>query len=217
MQEDIFKNILATTASASNILQFFTGILVCQKIVRNKSTGDLSPLPFVSGYLSTGVWLRYGFLIQDSSVILVNTIGLSLFLGYVITFGIYSLKKTTLFRQFLGSLIVLISTLIYIQHSESIEIARKHLGLICTIVTVGFFAAPLVSILHVFKVRSTESLPFPIILSTFFVSIQWFFYGVLLGDPYIQIPNLLGFVIASFQLILYCVFANAKGYSSELI
>ena len=66
------------------------------KIARNKSTGDISPFPFISGCLSTSLWLRYGFYIDDSSIILVNTIGASLFFAYVVTFFIYSIKKVGL-------------------------------------------------------------------------------------------------------------------------
>lgn len=70
--------------------------LTCQKIVQNKSTGDISPFPFVSGCLATSLWLRYGFLIQDSSIILVNTVGSTLFFAYVITFYLYSINKVSL-------------------------------------------------------------------------------------------------------------------------
>lgn len=111
MNETDFKNLLATTASICTILQFLTGTLVelvilisviishiffrfiCQKIVQNKSVGEASSFPFVSGCLSTSLWLRYGFLIGDSSLILVNTVGATLFFAYVVTFYLYSIKK----------------------------------------------------------------------------------------------------------------------------
>ncbi|KAK9873349.1 hypothetical protein WA026_022154 [Henosepilachna vigintioctopunctata] len=218
MYEDALKNFLGVTASVSTILQFLTGVLVCQKIVINKSTGDQSALPFISGCLSTSLWLRYGFFIKDTSVILVNTVGAALFLGYVITFLVYSLRRSVIFRQFTGCAIFLFCTLIYVQNADTPLIAQRHLGLISTVVTVFFFATPLVSLMHVFKVRSTESLPFPIILSSFLVSAQWFVYGILLGDPFMQIPNFLGCVLTGFQLSLfYCFSPKSKGYSSELI
>lgn len=70
--------------------------LICQKIVKKGSTGDISPLPFVCGCLSTSLWLRYGFLIRDTSFILVNTIGATLFFSYVCVFFLYSIKKVRL-------------------------------------------------------------------------------------------------------------------------
>lgn len=67
--------------------------LTCQKIVHNKSTGEISSFPFVSGCLSTALWLQYGLLIEDTSMILVNTIGVVLFMSYVVVFFLYNVKK----------------------------------------------------------------------------------------------------------------------------
>lgn len=95
-------------------------------------------------------------------------------------------------RQVFGCAMLLTSILIYTQNVTSPQVAQKHLGLICTLMTILFFGAPLVSLMHVLKVRSTETLPFPIIFSSFLVSAQWMVYGVLLEDPFVQV---------SFQLI----------------
>lgn len=40
---------------------------------------------------------------------------------------------------------------------------------------------------HVLRVKSAESLPFPLILMTFIVTLQWALYGVILKDPIIQV------------------------------
>ncbi|CAH1110595.1 unnamed protein product [Psylliodes chrysocephalus] len=215
MNESDFKSILATTASVCTILQFLTGTLTCQKIVQNKSTGDISPFPFVSGCLATSLWLRYGFLIQDSSIILVNTVGSTLFFAYVITFYLYSINKTTVVRQFTGCIFILIIILIHVHNGEDPTKVRTHLGLICSGVTILFFAAPLASLLHVIKVKSTESLPYHLIFSSFIVSLQWLIYGFVLKDTFIQIPNFIGSILSGFQLSLFLIYPNkAKSFSN---
>lgn len=60
-------------------------------------------------------------------------------------------------------------------------------GLLCCFVTVIFFAAPLTMLLHVIKIKNVESLPFPLILSNFFVSLEWFVYGCLINDAFLQV------------------------------
>lgn len=75
---------------------FFYFRLICQKFVQKGSTGDVSGFPFVCGFLSCSLWLRYGFLIHENSIILVNTIGATLHLAYVVTFYAYSIKKVWL-------------------------------------------------------------------------------------------------------------------------
>ncbi|XP_074036243.1 sugar transporter SWEET1 [Leptinotarsa decemlineata] len=215
MSDADFKNILATTASICTILQFLTGTLTCQKFVQNKSTGDISSFPFVSGCISTSLWLRYGFLIQDGSLILVNTVGATLFFAYVVTFYIYSIKKTMVIRQFSICLLFLLIVLVYIHNSKHPENARSHLGLICSGVTIVFFAAPFATLMHVIRVKNTDSLPYHLIFATFIVSLQWMMYGFILNDRFIQIPNLLGCILSGIQLSLFMIYPkNSKIYSN---
>nr|XP_050847251.1 sugar transporter SWEET1 isoform X2 [Vespula vulgaris] len=69
------KDILATSASICTILQFLAGVLVCRKYIKNGTTGDSSSLAFITCYMSCSLWLRYGLLIGDSFVVLVNIFG----------------------------------------------------------------------------------------------------------------------------------------------
>lgn len=84
-------------------------------------------------------------------------------------------------------MLLLTTALLYCQYEENRQQAMRHLGLLCCFVTLMFFASPLATIRNVFNARSTDSLPFPIIFATFIVCIQWLFYGILLGDKFIQV------------------------------
>ncbi|XP_021927441.1 sugar transporter SWEET1, partial [Zootermopsis nevadensis] len=191
-----FKDVIATSASFCTILQFFTGILVCQKYVRNGTTGDSSPFPFVSGFLSSCIWLRYGFLLQDPSLIIVNTIGTSLQLAYVVTFYFYTIAKSVVVKQMLGVTAVLLALLSYTQYETDLNQAKTLVGFVASLMTVLFFAAPLTMLAHVLSVKSVDSLPLPLIMATFVCCLQWLIYGYLLEDPFIQVPNILGTLIS---------------------
>ncbi|KDR15497.1 RAG1-activating protein 1-like protein [Zootermopsis nevadensis] len=182
-----FKDVIATSASFCTILQFFTGILVCQKYVRNGTTGDSSPFPFVSGFLSSCIWLRYGFLLQDPSLIIVNTIGTSLQLAYVVTFYFYTIAKSVVVKQMLGVTAVLLALLSYTQYETDLNQAKTLVGFVASLMTVLFFAAPLTMLAHVLSVKSVDSLPLPLIMATFVCCLQWLIYGYLLEDPFIQV------------------------------
>lgn len=75
-------------------------------------------------------------------------------------------------------------------------------GLLCCFVTVIFFAAPLTMLLHVIKIKNAESLPFPLIVSNFFVSLEWFVYGCLIKDPFLQVIDFVK-TIATRIMVLY--------------
>lgn len=106
-------------------------------------------------------------------------------------------------RQFTMILLVLVCAIIYSQYEVDVEQAKAHMGVLCCLVTIMFFAAPLASLMHVMKVKSAESLPYPIILSTFVVSLLWFLYGVIINDKFVQVPNFLGCILCGFQLSLF--------------
>lgn len=95
--------------------------------------------------------------------------------------------QTLIIRQFVGCLIFLLCVLLYIHNTEDPVLAKSHLGLACCSVTILFFAAPLASLVHVVRVKSTDSLPYQLIFATFIVSLQWFIYGIVLKDRFIQV------------------------------
>jgi solute carrier family 50 protein (sugar transporter) len=88
-----------------------------------------------------------------------------------------------------------------------------HFQIGCSL-SVGFFAAPLVSLSHVIRTRSTDVLPFAMILSNFLAGALWSIYGILIDDNFVKIPNFLGFAISSFQLMLYAYFPSPLQTSS---
>lgn len=203
-----FKDIIATSASVCTILQFFTGILVCQKYVQNGTTGDSSPFPFVSGFLSSCIWLRYGFLLQDPSLIIVNTIGASLQLAYVVTFYFYTITKSVVVKQMLAVTAGVMVLLCYTQYETDMDRTKTHVGFVASLVTILFFAAPLTMLAHVLDKKSVDSLPLPLIMATFVCCLQWLIYGYILGDPFIQIPNVLGTIISGFELTLFLIYPS---------
>ncbi|KAB0794543.1 hypothetical protein PPYR_11382 [Photinus pyralis] len=210
MNREDLRNILAFTASITTIFQSLAGTLVCLKIVQKKSTGDLSGLPFISGFLAASSWLGYGFLIGDPTLIFVNTVGTALNFSYASLFCFFSIKKTVVLRQFVGSVFGIITLLLYLVNGFSTEISIKYVGFLSCALTIMFFAAPLTSLMYIIRVKSADSLPFPIILMTFIVTIQWFFYGALLHDYFIQIPNILGCLLSGFQLFLFWIYSKSS-------
>ncbi|XP_023245484.1 sugar transporter SWEET1-like [Copidosoma floridanum] len=213
----VFKDILAVTASICTILQFLSGILVCKKFAKNKSTGDASGLAFVTCFLSCSLWMLYGILINDKSIIIVNTFGSSLQFFYSFTFYIYTVKKNVIVKQILLALTFISFMYLYWLLEEDVSKVIRHVGLISCVFTILFFASPLINLAHVLRVRSADSLPFPVIVASFITSCQWFFYGCLINDYFIQAPNFLGCILSGFQLILFIVFPTKRSDKEQLI
>ncbi|XP_038121440.1 sugar transporter SWEET1 isoform X1 [Culex quinquefasciatus] len=224
-----FQDVLGTSATISTVLQFLTGSVICHRYIRKKSTGETSGFPFVSGFLSyvcigflkkcfikslkCFLWLKYGMLTQEHVVIFVNIIGSVLFFSYVLVYFTFSINKRIVIRQFLGACVFIMLCTIYTTYESNKEKAVNVSGLVCCCVGVLFFASPFTKLAHVIHTKNTESLPFPIIIASFIVSLQWFIYGLLIGDKFIQVPNLLGCLLSAIQLMLYVIYPSRSTYS----
>ena len=83
-------------------------------------------------------------------------------------------------------------------------------GLLSCCMSVLYCAAPLASVVTVIRTRSTESLPFYLILATMAMTASWTLYGFIIEDTFVILPNLLGCLIASGQLLLFIVYNSSN-------
>lgn len=214
MVSSSLETILETSAVITTILQYLSGVIVCRKYINKKSTGDSSGFPFICGFLSCSLWLRYGTLTEETIVVTVNIIGLALMFLYSAIYYVFTVNKRSYVRQFALALFTLITIVTYTKYEVSHEEAIQLMGYACCIVTVFFFAAPLIMLFHVVRVKNSESLPFPLIAMSFFVTVQWLIYGVIIKDAFIQIPNFLGCLLSLVQLSLFVCYPP-KNYSGQ--
>ncbi len=91
---------------------------------------------------------------------------------------------------------------------QSREDPKTLAGTLACISSLVFCGSPLASVSDVIKTKSTEKLPFLLILSSFLVTIMWFLYGFALNDAFIQVPNAIGALISGVQLYLFVIYPN---------
>jgi len=205
-----YQNFISVTATISTIIQAMTGIMICVGIRKKGTTGDISGFPFLAGVLGCVLWLRYGLLIQDVTMILVNVICFLFQFSYSVIYYGFALPKRPFQKQIAAVFSMISLTMLYISMELDLEIAKFRLGLICCTTTIIFCASPLASLGDVLRTRSTESLPFPLILATAIVAGQWFLYGLTIHDPFVMVPNFVGCLISSFQLALFGFFPSSN-------
>ncbi|XP_026495170.1 sugar transporter SWEET1 [Vanessa tameamea] len=202
------KDLVSSLAVITTILQFLSGSLVCKQYVVNGTTSESSPLPFICGFISSGLWLLYGLTKQDNKIILVNSFGIVLTVSYVLVFYIYTIKKTSVLRQFLLSITIYVFTIGYMSVEEDNEVLLSRLGLSACSLTLLTIAAPMIKLFYVIRTKCTDCLPFPMIFMSLIVSSLWFVYGVIEEDIYLSVPNFIGVVLALAQLSLFVIFPS---------
>lgn len=92
----------------------------------------------------------------------------------------------------------------------AVDTIKYYVGLICCSASIIFCATPLVSLRDVFRMKSTETLPFPLILMMFFMGGLWTLYGLIIKDAFVAVPNAIGCSLATFQLSLFAVFPHVS-------
>lgn len=77
----------------------------------------------------------------------------------------------------------------------------------CT-VSGTFFLASCWMVKAVFDTKSSDMLPLPLVLSSFIVSVQWYLFGYVNNDNFIQVPNFFWSILAGVQLALIYVYPS---------
>ncbi|XP_054716292.1 sugar transporter SWEET1-like isoform X1 [Uloborus diversus] len=206
------KNLVGQAATVCTIAVFLSGTEICRKIYAKKSTNDISALPIVCGLVSCSLWLRYGILISDSALMIVNATGVTLQSLYTLWYARFASNKGIFYRQVFFAVFV-IGLLYYLTtYTVLQENARSISGIAACSAGVLFMGSPLAAVAHILRTKNTDSLPLAMIVTTFVMATLWFYYGILTDDKFVQIPNFLGALLALSQLCLFAIFPKKKPY-----
>ncbi|CAI0547724.1 unnamed protein product [Linum tenue] len=90
-------------------------------------------------------------------------------------------------------------------------------GWICAAFNIAVFASPLSVVRNVIKTKSVEYMPFSLSVFLTLCATAWFFYGLLVNDYYIALPNVLGFLFGVAQMVLYFVYKDSASSKRRVV
>jgi len=199
---------LSTSGPACFLFLQLSGVRTVQQILKDKTTGQLSLLPFASLFTNCVIWSWYGYLLGDNTVMLPNVSGMVCGAIYTAVFLRYA--ATSQIPLLAGSAVIA-SGVTYAALTVPAQTVLPYIGYLGDVLAVIMMASPLATIGTVLKDKSTRSMPFATSVATFFNAACWTGYGVLvMGDPLIYVPNMLGFAAASLQMALFARFGVGK-------
>ncbi|XP_064648562.1 sugar transporter SWEET1-like [Lineus longissimus] len=194
---------VATLATLCSILQLSIGITICKQIVQKGSSSDVQFFPFLAMFSSCSVWLKYGFLKEDTALIVVNIFGMCLQFCYMTVYYSYTNQKSSLHRQMLIGVLAIFPILMHIRSLTDPELAKRRLGLYCCSMSVVSYGSPLSSVSEVIRTKNSGVMSFPLVIANVIVGVEWSLYGVLRQDRFLQVPNMIGTVLGFLQLLLF--------------
>ncbi|KAK9072358.1 hypothetical protein SSX86_008792 [Deinandra increscens subsp. villosa] len=205
--------------NAVSFMVFLSPLPTFYKIYKKKSADGYQSVPYVVGLFSAMLWIYYA-LIKGNCMLLItiNTVGVFIQTFYICFFLFYAPKKARIESfKLIGLMIVLGFGLIVVLTQVLAHGATRViiLGWICLVFALCVFVAPLGVVRQVIKTKSVEFMPILLSVALTMNAVTWFFYGLLLHDYNIAIPNVLGFTFGIFQMILYFIYKNKKPVSDE--
>ncbi|XP_045785517.1 sugar transporter SWEET1 [Maniola jurtina] len=202
-----YKNEVSQVTRFVTIAQMFSGSFICYDIYKQNSTKGIGIMPFVGGLIMSVLNLKFGFILRDDTMIQVNFMGLALNVIYLVIYYAYARNKGTVWMQMgLGG--AFSAAMIGYAEMEDPKLVENRFGFIITVFMFYLIASPLFGLKDIIKNKSTEGMPFPMIISGTVVTFMWFLYGIILKNKFLVLQNVVVFMLCAFQLSLFVIYPS---------
>ncbi|PHT53516.1 Bidirectional sugar transporter SWEET11 [Capsicum baccatum] len=193
-----------------SFIVFLSPLPTFYKIYKKKSTEGYQSIPYVVALFSSMLWIYYAFLKTNTTLLItINSFGVFIETIYVVFYLFYAPKNARV--QTIKMLLLFVvggfgAIILVTQFLLKGIVRGQVVGWICLVFSLCVFVAPLGIVRQVIKTKSVEYMP--LLLSVFLTlsAVVWFFYGLLLKDINIAIPNVLGFILGILQMVLYVIY-----------
>ncbi|XP_013101100.1 sugar transporter SWEET1 [Stomoxys calcitrans] len=210
-----YSDEIAKFAGSITCLQFLSGVFLMNDIRKKGSSDAYPPDPFIGGVVLTILSLKLGTLMGDEAMIKVNVIGFAINVVFMVIFYWYASGP---FKSKIWSKIGIASTftmacLAYSNFEDPAKIEFRF-GMLITAILVILVGMPLLSLGEIIEKKSTEGLPFPLILSGTIVAAAWAAYGISIRNDVVTYQNLFLLLLSSIQLSLFAIYPNNPSSAS---
>ncbi|XP_076891811.1 bidirectional sugar transporter N3-like [Bidens hawaiensis] len=204
-----------------SFMVFLAPIVTFYKVYKKKSTEGFQSAPYVVGLFSAMLWIYYAFLKTNVLLLItINSVGCFIETFYICFFLFYAPKKARMESLKLIILLIVVGfglIVVLTQFFASGVTRGVIVGWICLVFSLCVFVAPLGVVRQVIRTKSVEYMPILLSVALTLSAVMWFFYGLLLGDFNIAIPNVLGFTFGIIQIILYFMYKNKMPVTDKKI
>lgn len=204
-------------------IMWLSSLNIILKIRATREIGALNPLPYVAILINCIGWTIYGCLLPDFFLFLANIVGIGLSTFYcssclAVIFSALSNNSSNKFTvQYLrleecvviSSLLWGIVSILAVYLLPSRHDVVNLIGLLSCVFSVLYYASPLTTMVLVVRTADAASLYLPMIIVNLINAVLWVLYGyVALDNLNIWLPNGIGAVLASIQVMLYFVYTK---------
>lgn len=204
-----YKEIIGQVAGILTFFHMLSAMFMLNDIRKKKTTAGTSAIPFLGGFVLTILSLKFGAILRDDAMIRINFLGFALNTGYVVFYYFYTPNedKNRVWGQ-IGLAGAFAGAVLAYGEYEDPDKVEFRFGLIFTGFLFALVASPFLSLGDVIRNKSTEGLPFPIILSGTVISFMWLLYGFCLNNGTIVFQNGVMLALSAVQLSLFVIYPS---------
>lgn len=207
-----FGRALAITAPMVSMLVMLSPCLTMRRIIQEKSVEDLSPIPYLCLLLTAIAWALYGIVAEDYSVAVPYTFGTiisSLFLAVYLLQTPRVRRKKIYFYYLCLTLLFVVAGYICYAYWEDPEQRLEMLGYLALASYFAFLTSPVGVVLHVFRTKQIDCLPFELCFFVFFECLLWLLYAVLVAnDSILAVAAGSGLLFTALQLFCHVLYGD---------
>ncbi|GLJ30346.1 hypothetical protein SUGI_0600370 [Cryptomeria japonica] len=201
--------------SAFALLMYGAPISIFRRVIKKKTTEEMSGMPYAIGLFNCLIYILYGSPLisngwENALVMGTNAIGFLLQFCFCTIYLLFAPPKSKRTMGFMvgGVLVVFASTAATSMWGVETSHKKMLVGTTGMVATVILFGSPLSNI-----VEGGNSVYFSIF--SLLGSLLWLVYGALSRDILIMAPNFVGVPLASVQIIIYCTYSQMNRVQVE--
>lgn len=216
---------LKVSATAFNVLLQLSPLRLITEIRMHKSVLSYSPFPLIALTACGYQWSFYGFFAYTETanvgflmLIYANILGLVLGLYYMLYFHFFAdqASRNSIYLQSAGILAVFACEYVYCYSALSdINGSLFVAGLLSAAISILVSFSPMVSLPEAVRKHSIDSVPVDMCVASLISSVLWLFCGLLLGDPWVLIPNFIGVIFGFIQIAAIAYLSIPKNYLTK--
>ncbi|XP_057804876.1 bidirectional sugar transporter SWEET13-like [Salvia miltiorrhiza] len=193
-----------------SFMVFLSPIPTFYAIYKRKTSEGYQSIPYVVALFSSMLWIFYAFLKSNTTLLItINSFGCFIETIYVCFYLFYAPNKVQTLKMIVlliicGFGLIVVSTMFLVRPSQRAMVV----GWICLVFSLCVFVAPLCILRRVIQSESVEYMPFLLSLFLTLSAVMWFFYGLLIKDYNVAVPNVVGFSFGVLQMALYVRYKN---------
>ncbi|MFH4977959.1 hypothetical protein AB6A40_004668 [Gnathostoma spinigerum] len=186
--ENLVWNMFLTSTAIHAIILVTSPLQAVIKWCRRKSSDSDTSIPYLFGFVVSGLWLRYALFIGDTKLALLQTYATFMQTFYLLIMAFFRSKKKTILNE-VGMVVSVFLLLIHYSNGLPHANGTKLMGRCASgIQILGSLVCPY----FIFRVMTTkviDFIPFALVLFTCVMEIHAIIYSIAIDDYYMLLSN----------------------------